>query len=92
MRTALALLILAFAAVIFSIPWSIAMDLALYQALSQQLGDSMRVATDCIDKTEITRAIGLIVVLTLWSIFVLAIDKLLARVTRRKEIIMERRD
>jgi hypothetical protein len=93
MRFALNLLILAFAAAIFSVPWSIAMDLALYQALSRQLGDSsMRIATKCIDDTELTRAMGLFAVLMFWSVFVLAMDRLLGRLTRRKQTVIARCD
>ena len=93
MRFALTLLILVFAAVALSIPWSIAIDVALYYALSQQLGDSsMRIATKCIDETELTRAMSLFAVLMFWSVFVLAMDQLLGRLTRRKQTVIARCD
>jgi hypothetical protein len=93
MRVLLQLLLLTIAAVAFSIPLTIAVDLALYHALADQLGNrSLTIAIDCIDKTEMTRTVGFISVLMLWSAAVLGIDRALNRFRRKRQIIIERCD
>lgn len=93
MRTFLTVLILVVVAALLTIPWTIAMDLALYAALASQLGDrNMRIATDAIDKTEPARAVGLIVVLMAWSGIVIAIQAVVNWLTSTKEIVIYRCD
>ena len=89
MRAALTLLILTVIAAVLCIPWTIAMDLALYAALASQLGDrSMRIATDAIDKTEFARAIGLVFVLMAWTGIVIATQKVVAWISRKNELVI----
>ena len=93
MRAALTLLILVVIAAILRIPWTIAMDFALYAALASRLGDrSMRIATDAIDKTEFARAIGLVFVLMAWTGIVIATQKVVERIGRKSEIVIDRCD
>jgi hypothetical protein len=93
MRILLQLSLLTIAAAAFSIPLTIAIDLALYDSLADQLGNrSLTIAIDCIDKTEMTRAIGFILVLMLWSGAVLGIDRGLNHFARKKQIRIERCD
>jgi len=102
MRIIKRLLVLFIAALLLTISWSIVMDLALYLALADELGDSsMRVAIRCIDKTEPMRAMSLIIVLMLWSAFVLCVDKVfsfisldkvLSLIRRKREVVIQRSD
>jgi|SRR3954452_18556972 hypothetical protein len=70
------IVLLAIGAGIVSILLTIAIDLALYYALADHLsGRSMRIAIDCIDKTEMSRTIGFFVLLLLWTVVLLGIDK-----------------
>ena len=90
MRILLQLSLFAIAATAFSIPLTIVIDLALYDALADQLGNrSLTIAIDCIDKTEIPRTAGFIVVLMCWSGAVLVIDRALTYLGRKKQIIIE---
>ena len=93
MRILLQIAILVIAAIAISIPLTVAIDLALYDALADHLGNrSLTIVIECIDKTEMMRTVGFILVSMLWSAAVLGIDRGLNRFWAKKQIVIERCD